>query len=287
MKFYFAGCEKGDLKTLQQAAFSHGYELRLLFSYAMCEKRKYDLDRIFSEYFIEPYPDFFLDSGAFTAKMLGTTITLYRYCDYVKRFSRYITTYSNLDVIGDAEATLVNQKRMEDQGLHPLPVFHIGDPWKYLDYYLERYSYIAIGGLVMYAKAASKTLPWLLQAFRMAKGKAVFHGFGTNNWKVVSSLPWYSVDSTSWAEGKKFRHASVFHPAKGKFEELFFGNQESCRKMTSLLYSLNIDPKPFFSKEYDIAAMNGLGLVSYLTATRWVTQRHGEIIIPERKSGDA
>ena len=88
-----------------------------------------------------------LDSGAFSVWNMGKTIDIYKYIEFIKEND--IEIYFNLDVIGDVEGTKKNQKIMEDNGLNPIPVFHYGEPFEYLDWLVEQgYTYIGIGGTV-------------------------------------------------------------------------------------------------------------------------------------------
>lgn len=145
----------------------------------------------------------FLDSGAFTVFTQGQTVDVYDYGRWVSKYEDKFELYANLDVIGhgkeSAEGTWRNQRILEDEfGLSPLPVFHSGEDWSVLERYLEAgYSYIGLGGLV--GSDRKSLMPWLVQCFRMAEGSAVFHGFGMTAGTVLFSLPWYSVDSSSWA----------------------------------------------------------------------------------------
>lgn len=144
----------------------------------------------------------FLDSGAFSAKTQGIEINLDEYIAFVKEHLPYLSVYANLDVIGDPEATLQNQKKMEAAGLKPLPCFHYGEPIKYLQYYLSRYDYIAFGGMV--SPANTSLMPWLDEMFSSyicgSDGipKVKVHGFGLTSLRLMKRYPWYSVDSTSW-----------------------------------------------------------------------------------------
>lgn len=146
--------------------------------------------------------DLFLDSGAFSAKTQGVVIDIDDYIAFVKEHLAYLSVYANLDVIGDADATLQNQKKMEAEGLKPLPCFHYGEPVKYLQYYLDRYEYVALGGMVSPANAS--LVPWLDHMFSSyicgSDGipKVKMHGFGLTSLRLMKRYPWYSVDSTSW-----------------------------------------------------------------------------------------
>jgi hypothetical protein len=83
------------------------------------------------------FPDIFLDSGAFSAMSQGVHIDIVDYIAFVKQNKSKLKVYANLDVIGNAEATLKNQEIMEKAGLSPLPCFHYGEDKKYLQMYCE------------------------------------------------------------------------------------------------------------------------------------------------------
>ena len=138
---------------------------------------------------------FFLDSGAFTAWTKGVHIPIEEYCEFVKTFS--CSFYSVLDVIGDAEGTLKNQKKMEELGTTPVPCFHFGDDFKYLDYYYENYDFISLGGMV--GRPTKQLKLWLDKIFLMYPDKK-YHGFGLTRKKLIEQYPWYSVDSSSWIQ---------------------------------------------------------------------------------------
>lgn len=146
----------------------------------------------------------FLDSGAFSAWSKGVEIDIQEYIKFIKEHKQYLEVYANLDVIGDAEKTLQNQKIMEEAGLNPLPCFHVGEDFKYLRYYVEKYDYIALGGLVGKDHNQKEKASWLDQIFGEvicdAKGfpKIKVHGYGLTSLRFMLRYPWYSVDSTSW-----------------------------------------------------------------------------------------
>ena len=142
----------------------------------------------------------FLDSGAFSAFTKGVEISIQDYIDFIKENKKYIDVYANLDVIGDAEATLKNQRIMEKQGLSPIPCFHYGEPWKYLDLYLSEYDYIAIGGMARVSKRGLHFLDLCFDKICDKEGTPTIkvHGFAITSLKLMLRYPWYSVDSTSW-----------------------------------------------------------------------------------------
>ena len=153
----------------------------------------------------------FLDSGAFSAWTRNTEVSIHDYIAFIKQHQQYIDIYANLDVIAfgkhkqpdkdTAEATLKNQRIMEKAGLNPIPAFHYGEPMEYLQYYVEKYPYIALG---IAGNTTTKLLPWMEECFSQyicdkdGMPKVKVHGFAVTSLKLMLRFPWFSVDSTSW-----------------------------------------------------------------------------------------
>lgn len=159
--------------------------------------------------------DLFLDSGAFSAWAQGQEIKIEDYIAFIKENESSITTYSNLDVIGDPRGTWQNQKIMEQVGLSPLPVFHYGSDLKWLKKILKKgYKYMALGGMVPISTQA--LIPWLDDLFSNyltdEKGMPFIkvHGFGLTSLRLLFRYPWFSVDSTSWVVTGRL--GSIFIP---------------------------------------------------------------------------
>ena len=259
-------------------------QLRILLSYHYYKDT--DLDALFAKYFTAPYPEVFADSGAFSAASQGAHIDIADYAAWVKRWAHLLTVHSNLDVIGDAAATDRNQKTLEDMGLDPLPVFHTGSDMAHLDGLLDRYQYIALGGMVPYMRFPKRIMPWLIKCFKLAQGRAVFHGFGATSWTVVKSFPWYSVDSSSWGSGFRYGQVPVFNTARGKFETLSLGKVKEWQEHARLVTQLGFDWRDFADrKRNDRAKICAISALSYMMAEQWLRQRHGEIFIPGRPQG--
>jgi hypothetical protein len=161
----------------------------------------------------------FLDSGAFSAFTKNITIDIQEYIAFIKENQDVIEVYANLDVIGDPAGTLENQNIMEAAALNPLPCFHYGEDIQYLKYYLSKYDYLALGGMVPISTA--DLIPWLDTLFSEhicgADGlpKVKIHGFGLTSLKLMLRYPWYSVDSTSWV--MTGRMGSVLVPKRGDY----------------------------------------------------------------------
>lgn len=152
----------------------------------------------------------FLDSGAFSSFTKGVKVNLNKYCDFIKRNEDVIRKdgdillASVLDGIGDPQLTYENQVRMEQQGVRPLPCFHYGEDERYLEYYIDNYEYITIGGMVPISSKPLKL--WLDRIWEKyltdedGYPRLKVHGFGLTDSILMSRYPWYSVDSSSWAQ---------------------------------------------------------------------------------------
>lgn len=159
---------------------------------------------------------FFLDSGAYSAWSRGTVIDLDEYCAFIKANIEHIEVYASLDVIPGqpgrsasiaeremaAELSWSNFLYMRDEGLDPIPVYHYGEPDRFLDRMLEYgCQYIGIGGLVSVPSRMRRH--WLDRVFTRLTDDAGMpivktHGFGMTAIPLVFRYPWYSIDSTTW-----------------------------------------------------------------------------------------
>lgn len=267
-----------NVATAQVAVEETGTRLGFLTSYYFYEKRA--MDTIFGQ----PQPSLMADSGAFSAASGGTPVSLDKYATWVKRWEPLFDHYANLDVIGDPEATLANQRRLEDMGLRPMPVFHVGSPWEYLERYLEEYDYIALGGMVPHTRRQKHLIPWIIRAFRMLTPGKGYHGFGTTGWKIMSSFPWNSVDSSSWGSGYMFGQGVMFSKVKGGFVKFVVKDGKSCFALRREFARYEYDWRefaeptddPLFGVKSELRRkLCALAARSYLEAQDWLTRRHG------------
>jgi len=156
----------------------------------------------------------FLDSGAFTAYTLGQEIHLGQYVRFIKdnediiRKDDGVFMAAVLDSIGNDHETYLNQKRMEKMGITPVPCFHHGEDTRYLEYYVNNYEYLSLGGLV---GASSKALQeWLDPIWEKhlidgsGKPKLKVHAFGLTSLPLMQRYPWASADSSSWVQNTSF-----------------------------------------------------------------------------------
>lgn len=156
----------------------------------------------------------FLDSGAFSAYTLGIKLSIEDYCRYIQvnediiRKEDGCIMASVMDGIGDAQETFENQHRMEQLGVRPLPCFHGGEDEAYLQYYVSKYDYITIGGMVGMKTAQLQI--WLDRIWSRylldgsGNPRIRVHGFGITATSLMERYPWQSCDSAAWVQAGGF-----------------------------------------------------------------------------------
>jgi hypothetical protein len=171
-----------------------------------------------------------IDSGAFSAWQGGVAISLTDYIDYCKRHKNEAASYINLDYIpgkdgvmdrsreaveDSAARSFNNLLAMKDAGLHPMPVFHQGERFYWLERMLEEgETYI---GIAPYKRDhQSSIIKWMDQVFTIITDKTgrpliKTHGLGVTACNFCMRYPWTSVDSTSWSIGGGYGTILVPH----------------------------------------------------------------------------
>lgn len=158
-----------------------------------------------------------VDSGAFTAWTRGRQIDLAAYIAFCQGLEAQkkagllpLGGYLALDVIPGEKGRLPtpdevawataksaeNLAAMMDAGLSPWPVYHEGEPMDLLDAYVDQgHDVIALGATA--SRGKSRLVDWLAPIFERHPGQR-FHGLAMTQGKLLRSLPFHSVDSTSW-----------------------------------------------------------------------------------------
>lgn len=185
----------------------------------------------------------FADSGAYSAITVGATISFKDYAAWLRRWDQLLTVKATLDVIGDHKATMRNTRRLEDLGLRVLPVFHVGTPWVELEKLCAEYDYIALGGMVPHRGSGPALLRWLVKCFQVAEATGtVYHGFGQTSQRILSSLPFFSVDSSACAKGARFGEMMLWDTQKKGFTMVPVGNPAMARQHMALLRAHGANP---------------------------------------------
>lgn len=158
---------------------------------------------------------FLLDSGGYSARVHGVDIDVKAYAEYLNRY--HISYAFNLDVL-DLETSLNNFYYLnENTKTYIMPVYH-GPEWKnpetrdLLDYYVDCFPFIALGGIAGREISEENTLRFLKYVFNRTKNKVMVHGLGTTRVPLLKQFPFFCVDSTSWLCMTKF--ASSNHYSK-------------------------------------------------------------------------
>lgn len=124
---------------------------------------------------------------------------------------------SVLDGIGDPLETWQNQQRMEQHGAKPLPCFHAGEDERYLEWYVQNYPYITLGGMV--GSSTKQLAVWLDRIWDRylvdgsGRPRLKVHGFGITAIPLMERYPWWSCDSSSWIQSAAF--GSIVTPSHG------------------------------------------------------------------------
>lgn len=145
-----------------------------------------------------------LDSGAYSAfsgQVKGLTVE--RYIEFLLAHQKELKGVAcvALDVIGDAEGSLKNFRKMQKAGLDVIPTYHVGETTDYLETYIAECKFIGIGGMANLGQAPRIAFldriwgKYLCDPKGMPRVKV--HGFGMTDWRLVQRFPWWSVDSTA------------------------------------------------------------------------------------------
>jgi len=160
-----------------------------------------------------------LDSGAYTAWRQGTPIVIDDYIEYLHANKEKFSWFANLDIIRDPVGTLDNQRIMERAGLFPVPCFHRYEDLSFLRKYIDKYEYIALGGM-MGGGNQSGSQAYFDSVFDLVCGdngipRVKIHGFGVTRSELMARYPWYSVDSSAWVQNSSFGKILVPRKRKG------------------------------------------------------------------------
>lgn len=180
-----------------------------------------------------------LDSGAFSSWTNNVEISIKNLCEFIRKHHQYIETAINLDVIPGAKGRSPKKEEIElaaeegwrnfifmeeelsDLDVELMPVFHIGEDFKWLQLMLDHgCTYIGLGGVAKVKTSVRKK--WLDEVFTYLCDengwpRVKIHGLGVTKVSLILRYPWYSVDSTSWVMTGAFGSIYVPHKYDGEY----------------------------------------------------------------------
>ena len=225
-------------------------------------------------------PDIFADSGAFSAWMHNASVSVGDYAKWLHKWGNEFCVYANLDVIDNPEATRANQRSLEAEGLAPLPVWHVRSPRNIFLDLCEEYRYVAIGGMV--GTHWKRLMPHLVWALREARRTdTAVHGLGLTSVTPLSSLPFFSVDSTTWQDGYRYGHVRFWDAKQRKTVNAHLGDVDAWTKHAAATRRLGFSPKRFATRVADRHEIAALAVKSLMLQEQWVRSRLGVVRLPK------
>jgi hypothetical protein len=253
-------------------------EVNILASYHYF--KRIDLGVFLETLFGKVRPRVFLDSGAWSAFTMGAEIALDDYIAYCHRHAAHLWTYCNLDHMRDPDITVANQREMERQGLSPMPAFHVGEPWRYLEDYAAEYDHLAIGRIVPFTSRPKVIIPYIGKCFRVVGTRAKVHGLGVSNTTLLKLFPWTTSDSSAWGAGFRYGRMELFDPLHGGFRAFNYHGHRTFNEFQELLREHDFARWNYFDVPDDKwkSARRKLGPLqanAYLKMNEWMRKRHG------------
>lgn len=255
---------------------------RILLSYWYWQK--FNLADIFTTHGKGPlYPEVFADSGAFSAYSMGKTIDVHAYADWLHQWKDWLNLYANLDVKGSVAGGLKNLAALEAHGLHPIPVYHAGEPWSVLVDFAKSYPLVALGGVAGNMTISTKTrLRWLVRCFELAGSLTRFHGFGIMDNNSLTHFPFYSVDATSWMAGGRYGRLMLFNQEKRRLESTSIYDTKALYRLGPVFRALGYSPadiaKPETRHWLKVDEVSG---AAYMGVEPYLRQRFGPVSLRE------
>lgn len=153
-----------------------------------------------------------MDSGAHSARTLGVTIDIDTYERACEALGPHLYGYVQLDVIGNAAATLRNLDHHVTRGLEPMPVLTV-------DMQAKRVTdFATINKKICVAGGINEPIDWygprLNTATALAPGSRL-HGLGFTRGIPVARTTVATVDSSSYKEGTRWGLILLWDPLLG------------------------------------------------------------------------
>ncbi len=184
-----------------------------------------------------------LDSGAFSAWNKGSKIDIKKYIEYcliaqiraeeegkkiyvvnldvipgkvgtTKNLQQFTNKNNKKEIDRAAKEGFMNMKKMVENKIQPIHVFHQGEGWKWLDRMLKYINYIGISPAN--DMSINSKRKWIYSVFSYLHKnniKVKTHGFAVASSDVLQEFPWSSCDAASWRLSAAM--GSIYYPNKG------------------------------------------------------------------------
>lgn len=209
MRILFAGCESKQYVEVLKGAGVKNY---LSSFYSLGCGKKPPIINNDVEFFL-------LDSGGYSARVHNIEIDVKKYCEYLNKYK--IKYAFNLDV-NDLNESLQNFYYLNNNtNTYIMPVYH-GPEWfnpktrGLLDYYIDCFPFIALGGIAGKEISEENTIRFLNYVFSKTKDKTMVHGLGTTRENLLKKYPFFCVDSTSWLSVIRFANSKTYSKEMAK-----------------------------------------------------------------------
>lgn len=248
-----------------------------LISYQYIQKRHMNVDK-FSNLGIK----FFVDSGAYTYRhdLKYAEYTIEQWEDQIKKYLRWakkhkdiIFAIANLDIEGHVEPAVVqrwNEEYFEpfmlETGIPVCFIYHEGETLKTWEQYAQRYPYIGMPW--EYDSANAEQL--CRERLRIAeKYNSVVHGMAMTKTSLLTTLPFYTVDSTTWLVGLQYGEVNYWN--SNKMSRLKKDKWKG--SMLPRLVSLGFDEQKLLDEDKE--EMIRINVYAFIEAEKYIQQKCG------------
>lgn len=155
---------------------------------------------------------YLLDSGGYSARVRGVEIDVKEYAAYLNKHK--VKFAFNLDPPDNNDSLHNLYYLQENTDTYIIPIFHgpeyLDPEWRpVLDYYVDNYPFISLGGIAGREVSGEVTTKFLNYVFKRTRDKVAVHGLGNTRKDLLQKYPFYSVDSTSWMQMMRFGSSKV------------------------------------------------------------------------------
>ena len=177
-------------------------------------------------------------------KQTDFSVYAQNYCDWLKKFGKYIDIAVELDIDVLIGYKKVKEIRaiLESSGTPIMPVWHTSLGEAEWDNMIANYPYVGIGlGDAKSTKSILNVDFFVNKLVKAIKNKTKVHAFGMVRPNYMLKLPFYSVDSSSWNAGSRYGQLVGYDEKNIKIVQKRVQNQKDFLKVVN---HLRLDTSP-------------------------------------------